>query len=50
MCGSEEIQRLSRLQKARKYLECRQQAYNKFMRNVDLKRFLECLKQNEVEG
>ena len=46
MCGSEEIMRL---QRARKYLECRQQAYNKFMRNVDLKRFLECLKQNEVE-
>ena len=46
MCGSEEIQRLVR---ARKYLECRQQAYNKFMRNVDLKRFMECLKQNEVE-
>jgi len=47
LCGSEEIQRLVR---ARKYLECRQLAYNKDLRNVDLKRFLECLKQYEVEG
>ena len=49
VCGSEELSRLSRLQKARKYLECRQLAYDSNVGNVNLKRFLECLKQYEVE-